>query len=79
MKTNEVVKKRISELVNSTGISKTEHAKHIGISYSTINKFYSHGENVRIRIIYQIATYFNVSSDNLLGLSDNKEIKSHRY
>lgn len=79
MKTNEVVKKRIRELVDSTNLSKTECAKQIGISYSTFNKLYNHGGITRVHFICQIAEYFSVSTDYILGLSDDKEIKSHRH
>lgn len=78
MQTNETVKKRVRELVDSTNLPKLECAKQIGISYSTLNKLYNHGKNTRMHIILQIATYFNVSTDYLLGLSDDKQIKSHR-
>ena len=78
MKTNETVKNRIRELVDSVDISKAECAKQIGISYSTLNRLYNHGNIVRAHIIYQIASYFKVSTDYILGLSDNKQVKRHR-
>lgn len=78
MKPNETVKQRIRELVDNVSISKSECAKQIGISYTTLNRLYNHGKNVRIHIILQIATYFDVSTDYILGLSDDKERKSHR-
>ena len=79
MKTNETVKNRIRELVDSVNITKAECAKQIGISYTTLNGLYNHGKNARAHIIYQIANYFNVSIDYILGLSDDKEIKRHRH
>ena len=79
MQTNEDVKKRIRELVDSTGLSKKECAKQIGISYCTFNKLYNHGGITRIHFVWQIAEYFDVSLDYILGLSDDKQVKSHRH
>ena len=78
MKTNEVVKNRIRELVDGLSISKAQCAKEIEISYSTLNRLYNHGNNARIVNICKIADYFCISVDYILGLSDDKEIKSHR-
>ena len=78
MKTNESVKERVMELVDSAGISRKKCAKEIGISYTTLNSIYNHGKVVRVHIILQIANYFDVSMDYVLGLSENKEIKRHR-
>lgn len=74
----ETYKNRFRELVDSTNLPKTECAKQIGISYSTLNKLYNHGKSVRAHVIFQIAEYFNVSIDYILGQSDDKQIKSHR-
>lgn len=74
----EVFKDRFRELVGSTGLSKTECAKQIGISYTTFNDIYEYGQGKRMRILIRIANYFDVSSDYLLGLTDDKTRKGSR-
>ena len=76
---SEKIKNRFQELVKSTGLSKTECAKQIGISYNTFNKIYNYGKLTRIFVGQRIVNYFKISHDYLLCLSDDKEIKRHRH
>ena len=71
----EIFKTRFRELVDAKGISKTQCAKEIGISYKTFNDMYEYGKSKRIRILLRLVKYFNVSSDYLLGLKNEKKIK----
>ena len=71
----EIFRDRLRELVDAKGITKTQCAKEIGISYKTFNDMYRYGKSKRIRILLRLVRYFNVSSDYLLGLSNEKEIK----
>ena len=73
--TLEVFGKRFRELVDAKGISKTQCAKEIGISYKTFDDMSTYGKGKRIRILLRLVKYFNVSSDYLLGLSYDKTIK----
>ena len=72
---HEKFKNRFRELVDAQGISKTNCAKQIGISYKTLKNIYEYGKSNRLRILIQIADFFNVSADYILGLSDDKTIK----
>ena len=71
----EIFRDRFKELVDGKAIAKTQCAKEIGISYCTFNEIYTHGKNVRQQILIHISKYFDVSTDYLLGLSDNKTRK----
>ena len=70
-----ILKNRFRELVDAKGISKTACANEIGISYKTFSNLYNHGKGRKLITLIRISQYFNVSSDYLLGLSDDKEIK----
>ena len=71
----EKLKIRFRELVDAQDISKTQCAKEIGISYKTFSSLYNYGKGRKVIALIHIAKYFNVSSDYLLGLSDNKNRK----
>ena len=73
--TNEVLRNRFRELVDAQGIPKTRCAKEIGISYKVFSNIYNYGKGRKLIALILISKYFNVSSDYLLGLSNNKEIK----
>ena len=70
-----IFRDRFRELVDAKGISKRQCAEEIGIPFTTFNNIYAHGRNKGLHILLLIAEYFNVSSDYLLGLSDDKTIK----
>ena len=72
---NDTLKSRFRELVDAQGISKTQCAKEIGISYKTFSNLYHYGKGRKLIALILIANYFNVSSDYLLGLSDDKKRK----
>ena len=65
--------KRFIGLVDTLGVSKTQCAKEIGISYKTFNNAYTFGKIPRTRLLIEIADYFDVSLDYLLCLTDKKE------
>ena len=71
----EIFRDRFRKLVDAKGIALKECAKEMAISYTTFNEIYSHGRNVQMRLLIRIAKYFNVSTDYLIGLSDEKEKK----
>ena len=72
---SETFRVRFKELVDAKGISKKQCAEEIGISYTTFQNMYSHGRSKGLKILMLVAEYFNVSSDYLLGLSDDKTVK----
>jgi len=64
-----MIKKNIKKLKKNKGISQKELAKNIGASDSAIC-FWENGINEpKATYIYQIATFFDVSADYLLGLT----------
>ena len=72
---SQIFRDRFRELVNEKGISKKDCAEEIGIPYTTFNRMYTYGRKSGLKILILTAKYFNVSSDYLLGLSDDKTIK----
>lgn len=66
-------KKRIIDLLDITGISRSEFAKGIGRSQAAINQMLDPQKNKSINsnTLIEICQYFNVSSDYILGLSDD--------
>ena len=69
---NTVFAKRLRELIESTGVSQAELANSVGVTRQAINS-YSLGNTVpNSDVLTDIAKYFDVSSDYLLGLIDIK-------
>ena len=73
MTNNEEFKNRFRALVEPLGKSKTQCAKEIGISYKMFNNAYTMGKVPRLHYLVQIADYFDVSLEYLLGRTDKKE------
>ena len=71
----EIFRNRFRELVDAKGISKTQCAKEIGISYTTFKNMYQYGRNKGLKILLRVVKYFDVSADYLLGLSNDKKKK----
>ena len=69
---NSVFAKRLRELIESTGVSQAELANSVSVTRQAINS-YTLGNTVpNSDVLTDIAKYFNVSSDYLLGLIDIK-------
>lgn len=67
----ELFSKRLKELRIRAGLKQDELAKKIGISRGAIS-YYENGDRVPdINVLYDIAEYFNVTSDYLIGRSNN--------
>ena len=67
---------RLTELLEDNNLTQIQLAKKIGISNVTISRYFTGERNPRIDVITKIASFFNVSVDYLLGLSDIKSIES---
>lgn len=66
----EIFANRLKELREKIGLNQKECAEKLNISRGSIS-FYENGERLPdIEKIYNMATFFNVSSDYLLGLAD---------
>lgn len=66
----EVFADRLKGLREKTGLNQKECAEKLNISRGSIS-FYENGERIPdIETIYNMATFFNVSADYLVGLTD---------
>ena len=71
---NTAFAKRLRELIESTGVSQSELANSVGVTRQAINS-YTLGNTVpNSDVLTNIATYFDVSADYLLGLSNVQSI-----
>ncbi|CUK34165.1 helix-turn-helix transcriptional regulator [Listeria monocytogenes] len=68
--------KRISELRNKRGISQIQLAKDLNVSTSTIGMWETDKRAIKDELIIQLADYFNVTTDYLLGREkfDNSDL-----
>jgi transcriptional regulator with XRE-family HTH domain len=67
---------RLTVLLDENNMSQTQLAKKIGTSNVTICRYLIGERTPRLDVVTKIAHEFNVSLDYLLGISDNKSIKS---
>ncbi len=63
---------RIRELRKSKGMNQDTLASFVGVSQQTISKIERDMNSMSIDILVQIAKHFNVTTDYLLGISDEK-------
>ena len=71
---DKTVKERITELLRENQISVSQLSKEIGIPQNTLNRQINGDTAVSISTIISIIGYFkNISSDWLLGISDNRK------
>lgn len=69
---NSVFAKRLRELIETSGVSQAELANSVGVTRQAINS-YTLGNTVpNSDVLTNIAKYFDVSADYLLGLTDVK-------
>lgn len=61
---------RFKELRNEQGLSTTEIAKKIGTSNASVSRWENDIHDPSISELKQIAVYFKVSADFLIGLED---------
>ncbi len=62
---------RIREIRKERGLSQAKVAKRIGMEQTQYSR-YERGENeIKVNVLIDICTALNVSSDYLLGLSDD--------
>lgn len=67
---------RLTVLLDENNMSQTQLAKKIGTSNVTICRYLTCERIPRLDVVTKIAAVFNVSLDYLLGLSDDKTIRS---
>lgn len=66
----EIFGERLKSLREERELSKRELAKLFNVSHSTINRWESGLQAPNIIYLYQIAKFFNVSADYLIGIED---------
>ena len=64
---------RFKELRNLMGCSKNKLAREINISQSTITRIEMGDTNIRMKTFIKIVLYFKVSSDYILGRTEDKQ------
>ena len=74
---DKVLKERIINLRESRNLSQTDLAKMVDMSNSTFNKIEAGTRKISSSELKKFAIAFNVSSDYLLGNTDNMEKKKY--
>ncbi|MGN0805987.1 MAG: helix-turn-helix domain-containing protein [Candidatus Coproplasma sp.] len=73
-----MLNEKIKELRSSLGISQVELAKRLGVSKQCVSNWENDNVQPSVEMLVQIARYFNVSTDYLLGLESNDTIDVSR-
>lgn len=63
---------RIKQLREKRGLIQEIHAAELGITQQMLSKYERDVTLIKVDILKKIATYFNVTTDYLLGVSDVK-------
>ena len=69
----ETVAKRITALRTSLNLSQSKLSKEVGVSQSALNRYEHNETSVPDEVLLRYAEFFDVSSDYLLGRTDNPE------
>ena len=67
---NKVFSTRVKELREKAGLSMDLLAKQLGITKSRINMWENNGTVPRMDVLVELANFFNVTTDYLLGNDD---------
>jgi len=65
---------RVKELREKAHMSMEQLAKELGVTKSRVNMWENNGTLPRSEILIQLANYFKVSTDYLLGNDDTSEV-----
>ena len=65
---------RVKELREKAGLSMEQLAKQLGVTKSRVNMWENNGTAPRMNILIELAKYFNVTTDFLLGNDDASNI-----
>ena len=65
---------RIKELREKAGLSMDQLAKRLGITKSRINMWENNGTVPRMNVLVELAKFFNVTTDYLLGNDDESNL-----
>lgn len=64
---------RLKKLRESENISREHLANSLGITYSALSKYETGKREPGLELLQKIATYFDVTTDYLLGVTDNSK------
>jgi transcriptional regulator with XRE-family HTH domain len=67
----EIFASRIKELRQTKGLSQAAFGKNFGLTKQTVNDIEHLRATTTLEKLYEIADFFGVTSDYLLGLSDD--------
>lgn len=65
-------RKKVKTLLKENNITKQELAEEIGITTEALDKNLESPENLKANVVVEIAQYFEVSTDYILGLTDEQ-------
>lgn len=69
---------RVKELRKKLGIKQIDLAEKIGMNRGNLSKLENHNEYMTVQNAHSLASFFDVSIDYLLGLSDIPNPKDHQ-
>ena len=76
MMANQIFSTRVKDLREKSELSMDQLATKLGVSKSRVNMWENNGTIPRGDVLIQLANFFNVSTDYLLGNDDNSAISS---
>lgn len=74
---NEIFSKRLKELRENQHLSMDQLGKVLGVTKSRVNMWENSGTVPRSDVLIELAKYFNVSTDYLLGNQDERAINGN--
>ncbi len=69
-----MIKEKLKEIRERTGMNKKEFAEYIGIKYTTYNNYETGAREPSSDFLILISSKFDVSIDYILGLQEDREI-----
>ncbi len=73
---NQFFSTRVKELREKAGLTMDQLAQQIGVTKSRISMWENNGVIPRMNVLLELASFFNVTTDFLLGHDDTKHISA---
>ena len=71
---NQIFSTRVRELRESAGLGMDQLAKQLGVTKSRVNMWENNGTVPRMNVLIELAKFFKVSTDFLLGNDDTSNL-----
>ena len=71
---NKFFSTRVKELREKSGLSMDQLAKQLGVTKSRVNMWENNGTVPRMNVLVELAKFFNVTTDYLLGNDDTSNL-----